>query len=318
MTHWTTRGLLASLRRRAKCDRAPRLTRQPDRWQHNGGPLTPREQQSTQPRRKRERVLRYQRVYDMIETMIREQGLQPGDRLPSTAELAELAGVSVISVRRALDELTHQRKITRHQGVGTFVAPRRMVSELTRSGGLLQMLRGPSGGIELETELVSVLVGIPGDQHAIALGIESGALVWDVTRVRKVGDTPRVLERAVLPVSLVPTLDQQYLAAGGSLYEHLRDRYGHTDDLVEQTIEVVRPSAKERKYLELTNDRDVVRIRGVSIRADGVVFDSFQQTYLAHDFVFFVSASSRPHLIEPQDDSFWSVEPIGTTVHAGT
>lgn len=65
-----------------------------------------------------QRALRYQHVYDLVVAMIEEQGMRPGDQLPSTAELAELAGVSVISVRRALDELTRSGKIVRHQGSG--------------------------------------------------------------------------------------------------------------------------------------------------------------------------------------------------------
>ncbi|BBY66569.1 GntR family transcriptional regulator [Mycolicibacterium helvum] len=278
--------------------------------------MTSKAQKSAQPRKRHERKLRYQHVYDMIEAMIREQGLQPGDKLPSTAELAEMAKVSVISVRRALDELAHQQKITRHQGVGTFVAPHRITSELTRSGSLLQMMRGPAGEVELHTDLVSVLVGLAGDQHAIALGVQSGSPVWEVTRVRRVGATPKVLERAVLPLAVVPSLDQEHLAAGGSLYDFLRDQYGLSDDLVEQAMEVVEPSAWEREHLNLTGRDDVVRIRGTSIRADGVVFDSFQQTYLAHDFVFYVSASSRSRLIEPRDDKFWAVQPLGPTARS--
>lgn len=258
------------------------------------------------------RVLRYQHVYDLVLNLIEEQHLQPGDQLPSTAELAEMAGVSVISVRRALDDLTHRGKIVRHQGVGTFVAPRRIVSEPSRPGALLQTLRGPAGDVELETELVSMLVGIPSEQHVAALGIEPGAPVWEVTRLRRLGSVPKVLETAVLPLALVPSLDEQRLADGGSLYEMLAERYGYTDDFVEQAIEVDQPSAWERGHLRLSAKDNVVRIRGVSIAADGAAFDSFQQTYPAHDFVFYVSGTSRQRLVEPQRDTRWSVRPLGS------
>ncbi|GIT81278.1 hypothetical protein LLS1_29470 [Leifsonia sp. LS1] len=264
------------------------------------------------------RVLRYQYVYDLVIDLIQDQNLQPGDQLPSTAELAELAGVSVISVRRALDELTHRGKIVRHQGVGTFVAPRRIVSEPSRPGALLQTLRGPSGDdVHLETELVSMLVGIPSDQHATALGIEPGAPVWEVARLRRLGSTPKVLETAVLPLSLVPSLDEAHLAAGGSLYELLADRYGYTDEFVEQAIEVDEPTSWERGHLGLSAKDNVVRIRGVSLGADGVAFDSFRQTYPAHDFVFYVSGTSRQRLVEPHRDGSWAVRPLGAPATAG-
>ncbi|MBI3690920.1 MAG: GntR family transcriptional regulator, partial [Mycolicibacterium aromaticivorans] len=87
-----------------------------------------------------ERKLRYQHVYDLVLGIMADRGLQPGDRLPSTTELAEIAGVSGISVRRALDELERAGKITRRQGLGTFVAEPRIASDPTRPGELLHTL----------------------------------------------------------------------------------------------------------------------------------------------------------------------------------
>jgi len=264
------------------------------------------------------RVLRYQHVYDLVVAMIEERGMQPGDQLPSTAELAELAGVSVISVRRALDELTHRGRIVRHQGVGTFVAPPRIVSEPSRPGALLQTLRGPADGVSLQTELVGLVVGIPSATHATALGIDAGAPVWEVTRLRRLRGAPKVLERAVLPLGLVPSLDEAHLRAGGSLYEFLVDRYGLRDEFTEQAIEVDEPTGWEREHLHLSPKDDVVRIRGVSIAAAGQAFDSFEQVYPAHDFVFYVSGTSDRRLVEPQRDSSWAVRPLGAPAPSGS
>ncbi|WP_223694055.1 GntR family transcriptional regulator [Leifsonia poae] len=256
-------------------------------------------------------MLRYQYVYDLVVSLIEEQGLSEGDQLPSTAELAELAGVSVISVRRALDELAHSGKIVRHQGVGTFVAPQRLVSEPSRPGALLETLKGQAGEVALDTELMSMLVGIPSAKHAAALGIDAGQPVWEICRLRRLGSTPKVLEKAVLPLSLVPSLDESRLADGDSLYGFLAERYGFTDDFVEQAFEVDQPNSWEREHLRLTAKENVVRIRGVSVDAGGVAFDSFQQTYPAHDFVFYVSGTSRQRLVEPNHSGPWSVRPLG-------
>ncbi len=258
------------------------------------------------------RQLRYQHVYDLVVNLIEEQGLREGDQLPSTAELADLAGVSVISVRRALDELAHSGKIVRHQGVGTFVAPKRIVSEPSRPGALLETMTGAENEVVLDTELMSVVVGVPSAKHAAALGIDAGQPVWEICRLRSVGSTPKVLEKAVLPLSLVPSLDEQRLAEGNSLYGFLAERYGLTDDFVEQAIEVDQPNSWEREHLKLTAKDTIVRIRGVSVDASGVAFDSFQQTYRAHDFVFYVSGTSRQRLFEPNNDGSWSVRPLGT------
>lgn len=257
------------------------------------------------------RTLRYQRVYDLVVGLIEDQGLVEGDQLPSTAELAELADVSIISVRRALDELAHAGKIVRHQGVGTFVAPKRILSEPARPGALLETMRGAQSDVELDTTLVSMLIGIPSVKHAVALGIDAGEPVWEICRLRRVGTDPKVLEKAVIPLSLVKSLDEKYLASGGSLYDYLHDHYGLTDDFVEQAIEVDQPNSWERDHLKLTAKTSVVRIRGISVNADGVAFDSFQQTYPAHDFVFYVSGTSRQKLFEPDRTGPWSIRPLG-------
>ena len=254
--------------------------------------------------------LLYQRVYDLVVSIIEERDLGPGDRIPSTGELAEMAGVSVITVRRALDELAHSGKVVRHQGVGTFVAPERLVSEPARPGALLATIRSAQSEVRLDTQLLSLLVGVPNARQAAALGIDAGQPVWEVVRIRRVGTEPKVLERAVLPLSIVPALDQERLAQGASLYEYLAERYGLTDDNVEQIIEVDTATGWEREHLGVAAKESVVRIRGVSVDSTGGVFDSFEQTYRARDFAFYISGSS-PKLFAPTDEAPWAIEPLG-------
>ena len=55
----------------------------------------------------------------------------------------------------------------------------------------------------------------------------------------------------------------------------------------------------------------MVRVRGVSFSADEVPYDSYQQTYRAKDFLFYVSGSQAPRLIEPSNSGRWSVKSLG-------
>lgn len=55
--------------------------------------------------------------------------------------------VSMMSVRRALDELERAGKIQRKQGLGTFVAESRIASDPTRPGELLDTLIDEGGGL---------------------------------------------------------------------------------------------------------------------------------------------------------------------------
>jgi len=64
----------------------------------------------------------YGLVCDGLRRQIRSGALKPGDRLPSLDQLAADFGVSLITVRKAVEILEGERLLERQQGRGTFVA----------------------------------------------------------------------------------------------------------------------------------------------------------------------------------------------------
>ena len=64
----------------------------------------------------------YQQIVDRLKREISEGRLKPGTTLPSFRTLAENLLVSVITVKRAYEELEREGIIYRRQGLGTFVA----------------------------------------------------------------------------------------------------------------------------------------------------------------------------------------------------
>jgi len=64
----------------------------------------------------------YQQIVDRIKREISEGRLKPGATLPSFRAFAEDLLVSVITVKRAYEELEREGIIYRRQGLGTFVA----------------------------------------------------------------------------------------------------------------------------------------------------------------------------------------------------
>lgn len=63
----------------------------------------------------------YQRVRQNVLGMIRDQHLQPGDRLPPEQELASRLGLSHLTVRKGLAMLVREQVIERRVGSGTFL-----------------------------------------------------------------------------------------------------------------------------------------------------------------------------------------------------
>jgi GntR family transcriptional regulator len=114
----------------------------------------------------------YQQIVDGIKREISEGRLGPGQPLPSFRALAEQVLVSLITVKRAYEELERDGIIYRKQGLGTFVSEdgaarsrevkRRQAEELLQEAitegieaGLTEkelltmakrLMRGPRGG----------------------------------------------------------------------------------------------------------------------------------------------------------------------------
>jgi GntR family transcriptional regulator len=64
----------------------------------------------------------YQQIVDRVKREVSEGRLKPGASLPSFRLLAEDLLVSVITVKRAYEDLEREGIIYRRQGLGTFVA----------------------------------------------------------------------------------------------------------------------------------------------------------------------------------------------------
>jgi len=64
----------------------------------------------------------YQQIVDSLRREVSEGRLAPGTPLPSFRGLAEDLLVSVITVKRAYEELEREGILYRRQGLGTFVA----------------------------------------------------------------------------------------------------------------------------------------------------------------------------------------------------
>ena len=61
-------------------------------------------------------------VADDLRAEIQSGALQPGDKLPGEAEMAEVYGVSRDTIRRATSELSEEGVLVILHGRGTFVA----------------------------------------------------------------------------------------------------------------------------------------------------------------------------------------------------
>lgn len=271
-----------------------------------GGRVARRTRRVSAPPGRRSRLL-YEEVIELVERIIVELKLAPGDLLPTQAEIAERAKVSLITVRRALDELEREGRVRRHQGVGTFLAHPKIVSRPAMSGGLQSTFGSEGESTRIATTVLAVSTVRPSPDLAGVLQVDVTDELWQVRRLRLLRGAPMILETALIPVALAPGLDTFGTEPLGSLYELLATRFGLQDDYEEQYLEVVSASAEQRRLLKLPARTQVVRIRGVSTDPSGVPFDCFEQVYPAANFVFSMSGRTSRQLLSEPVSRDWSV-----------
>ena len=228
----------------------------------------------------------YEKTIAFILQYIDELGLQVGDQLPTEAKLGVLAGVSLVTVRRALAELAAQSVVRREQGRGTFVVRPRVRAETTRVGGLRNSLHLDARST-LQTKVLSCFTRRANAEESAALGLQQGATVWEITRLRLLNQRPLILELSTIPKLSAPDLGS-YIAANDarSLYDLLEQVYGLEEAREEQVL-VSRPAQpREEELLELLNFEWIVEIIGVSYSTRRTPIDRFRMIFVAKSFAF--------------------------------
>ncbi|NED94209.1 GntR family transcriptional regulator [Phytoactinopolyspora alkaliphila] len=179
--------------------------------------------------------------------------LQPADVLPSERNLAELFGVSRVTVRAALKLLEDEGLLRSAPGVGTFVAaPHLSKAPVLKSFSEEIRERGWKPGSKLvESRTEQAGFGVAHD-----LSIEPGALYYEITRVRLADDVPLSIERIRVPADYFPGLLDHDLES--SLYALFAREYG------------VRISRHERRISAMNIDAPTAELFGVPERAAGL------------------------------------------------
>jgi GntR family transcriptional regulator len=189
-----------------------------------------------------------------------------GDLLPPERQLAERYGCSLITVRRALSELTHENRIQRARGRGTTVLPPRIERDF---GGTLSFTEEMEDrGLDPETRVVAARPESAGEVVAAALAIEPGSPTLYLERLRVAGGEPLLLEGVHLPAERFPGLLASDLEHG-SLYDLLARRYGTRVVRAREALEPVLLRAREARLLDLPARTPALLIEGTAFDADG-------------------------------------------------
>ena len=222
----------------------------------------------------------YHQVYLDLRANIDEGGRWPaGHRVPPERELARDYGVSLITIRRALDELAREGRLERTRGRGTFVLAPRIDRDLEEPLSFTDEMK--RRGLDPQTRLISSRPEPATELVAMGLSIEPGSPTFFVERLRLADGEPMLLEQVHLPSERLPGLLASDLESR-SLYQLLEERYGIHVVRARETFEPVLLRAREAALLSGKARTPALVIEGVAYDDDGVAIE-FSRTFVRGD-----------------------------------
>jgi len=221
----------------------------------------------------------YARLQRLLHNAIEAGSLEPGRALPSERELAKLASLSRVTVRKAITALVSKGLLTQRHGAGTFVSER-IVKSFSKLTSFTEDLR--ARGLKPRSRFLERSVAEVTPEEAMALSLSPGTPVVRLHRLRFAGEEPLALERSTIPQSLLadPT------SVKSSLYEAL-DRVGCRPSRALQRLRAVTVDAEQSRLLSIPRGAAGLMIERRAFLDDGRAVEYTRSLYRgdAYDFV---------------------------------
>ena len=140
----------------------------------------------------------FQRIKDYLTSEIAAGRWKEGDVVPSEQALVRQFGVSRMTVNRAVRELTAEQVLTRRQGSGTFVAPKKYQATLVEIRSIAEEIR--SRGHTHRSSLQLLEPARASDLMALQFELPAGETLFHSVIVHFENDVPiQVEDRWVNP-----------------------------------------------------------------------------------------------------------------------
>lgn len=208
----------------------------------------------------------YVRVRSLIVQAIRSGEWGSGQAIPPEKKLCERFGVSMGTLRKAVDELTASGILVRRQGRGTFVA--------THSEGRYLFsffhLVPPDGRKEYPVVRFNAFAKISADEDAASrLQIDVGSALWHLQNVLSLGGQVCSIDDIYLPCQRFADLSEEALKARDTtLYQLYQDRYGVSIARTQECVTAAAAKAPYTQLLKVKANTSLLRITRVAYALD--------------------------------------------------
>lgn len=208
-------------------------------------------------------VALYQQLVNEINEQIESERLKPGDRLMTELELSQEYGISRITVRKAIEILVEEEIVVKKQGIGTFVAEKK----LTRNAGEFMgftsscIMDGKTPG----TKLLSAELVEANTSDMRELNLTEGEKVIKICRLRYCDGSPILLEENHFLQKYAYLLCEDLES---SLYEKL-EQHGTFMAEGKRTVSICYATSDEAEYLGVKERDALLLMKDTCVNREG-------------------------------------------------
>jgi GntR family transcriptional regulator len=214
---------------------------------------------------KTEGVALYVQIRETLRDQIKTGVLKPGQKLPAEDELAAQFGVSRMTVRQGIADLTDMGMLYRRRGSGTFVAQFHVERDHNKLTGFLETAQAE--GFRARVELLNREVVPAKLMIAKALALqETEPVIW-IHSLRFANDVPMTVYDEYVPYKLCPELLTEALRSRTAW--QILEEYGHIIKRAVQRIEARTADAEIADLLNLEEDTPILFKHRVIYAEDG-------------------------------------------------
>ena len=237
----------------------------------------------------------YYQIEEWLRGQIASGQLKPGDMLAPEIALCEELGVSRLTLRQALKNLTDDGLLIRKRAKGTFVAPRRSAITFKRDQlmGVTEVVTGEGQSVKSRV-LEQVLIPATGIL-AQELKLTQRDQVILIRRLRSIGDEPVVIETTCHPYQLFPELLHMDLT-DQSIYTILHEQYDARPQGALDSFVASIASAEEARLLEIEPGEPVMRFQRVGFTSQDLPMEFTRSVYRADRYQFVIRYYQSSHI----------------------
>ena len=212
----------------------------------------------------------YAQIKSSILARIAAKEWSPGSFLPSEITLAKDYGVSQGTLRKALNELTREKRLIRYQGKGTAVA----ILDIDSSLFPFFMLYDKNNNRVFPVSQTNTIQNAAAaEDEAMALHIAAGSEVIRIHRVRVLENKPVINECVVLPASRFPGFSLDLNRLPNTLYEFYFQQFGVLIVRATETLEAVNPDEQDKNLLKMKSVAPLLEVRRQAFDMEGNIVE---------------------------------------------